>query len=121
MKGEGKIFSNKSDVSSAYEHGQVDLHAKIKVRIGRDVAETTVGRTLLSLVIPEEVPFKSINRHLKKKQMIELIDTSYRNAGSVKTVTMLDELKRIGYQYATEAGFSISMDCLLYTSDAADE
>mgnify|MGYP001157062376 FL=1 len=110
MKGEGKIFSNKSDVSSAYEHGQVDLHAKIKVRIGRDVAETTVGRTLLSLVIPEEVPFKSINRHLKKKQMIELIDTSYRNAGSVKTVTMLDELKRIGYQYATEAGFSISMD-----------
>ena len=42
--------------------------------------------------------------------MIELIDTSYRNAGSVKTVTMLDELKRIGYQYATEAGFSISMD-----------
>jgi len=51
-----------------------------------------------------------INQHLKKKQMIELIDTAYRKAGSVKTVTMLDELKRIGYQYATEAGFSISMD-----------
>merc|ERR1711991_558292 len=54
MKGEGKILDSKSDVSSAYEHGQVDLHAKIKVRIGRDVAETTVGRTLLSLMIPEE-------------------------------------------------------------------
>ncbi len=110
MKGEGKIFSSKADVSSAYDHGQVDLHAKIKVRIGRDVLETTVGRSLLSQVIPDEVPFKMINRHLKKKQMIELIDTAYRKAGSVKTVTMLDELKRIGYQYATEAGFSISMD-----------
>jgi DNA-directed RNA polymerase subunit beta' len=72
--------------------------------------ETTVGRIILSMVIPEEVPFKSINVHLKKKQMAELVDESYRKAGSVKSVKMLDDLKDLGYQYATKAGFSVSMD-----------
>jgi DNA-directed RNA polymerase subunit beta' len=62
------------------------------------------------MVIPEEVPFKSVNVHLKKKQMAELVDESYRKAGSVKSVKMLDDLKDLGYQYATKAGFSVSMD-----------
>jgi DNA-directed RNA polymerase subunit beta' len=105
----------------------VDLHAKIKVRLehlgeilseennqetstSKPIVETTVGRIILSMVIPEEVPFKSINVHLKKKQMAELVDESYRKAGSVKSVKMLDDLKNLGYQYATKAGFSISMD-----------
>ena len=74
------------------------------------IVKTTVGRIILSMVIPEEVPFKSINVHLKKKQMAELVDDSYRKAGSVKSVKMLDDLKNLGYQYATKAGFSISMD-----------
>ncbi len=72
--------------------------------------ETTVGRIILSMVIPEEVPYKSINVHLKKKQMAELVDESYRKAGSVKSVKMLDDLKDLGYEYATKAGFSVSMD-----------
>ncbi len=125
--GEGKIFSSREEVQVAFEHGRVDLHAKIKVRLehlgeilseennqetstSKPIVETTVGRIILSMVIPEEVPFKSINVHLKKKQMAELVDESYRKAGSVKSVKMLDDLKDLGYQYATKAGFSISMD-----------
>ncbi|MBL7034257.1 MAG: DNA-directed RNA polymerase subunit beta' [SAR324 cluster bacterium] len=125
--GEGKIFSNRDEVQVAYEHGSVDLHAKIKVRlakvteaesadkktntvISRPIVDSTVGRIILSMVIPEEVPFASINVHLKKKQMAELVDESYRKAGSIKTVKMLDDLKKLGYFYATKAGFSIGMD-----------
>ncbi|RTZ82867.1 MAG: DNA-directed RNA polymerase subunit beta', partial [SAR324 cluster bacterium] len=125
--GEGKIFSSREEVLVAFEHGRVDLHAEIKVRLehlgeilseennqetstSKPIVETTVGRIILSMKIPEEVPFKSINVHLKKKQMAELVDESYRKAGSVKSVKMLDDLKNLGYQYATKAGFSISMD-----------
>ena len=125
--GEGKIFSNREEVQIAFEHGRVDLQAKIKVRLEyfpqqenenidpnetskKLVVDSTVGRILLSMVVPKEVPFESVNVHLKKKQMAELVDESYRKAGSVKTVKMLDDLKNLGYLYATKAGFSIGMD-----------
>ncbi len=125
--GEGKIFSNREEVQTAFDHGRVDLHAKIKVRLeinninptdpqnqtadnGRPLVESTIGRVLLSMVVPEEVPFESVNIHLKKKHMAELVDESFRKAGSIKTVKMLDDLKNMGYAYATKAGFSIGMD-----------
>jgi DNA-directed RNA polymerase subunit beta' len=124
VTGEGKLFSSPEEVQTAYDHGKVDLHARVKVRLNRNIdgevpenrptngelVETTVGRVLLSMVIPEAVPFSFINRLLKKKQMAELVDVAYRRAGSVETVQMLDEIKRIGYTYATKAGFSIAMD-----------
>ncbi len=109
VKGENKYFGNKMSVQAAFDHDKIDLQAKIKLRLGRKMVETTVGRVLLSTVVPEEVPFEYVNRHLKKKQMSELIDISFRRAGSVKTINMLDELKHLGYNYATRAGFSISM------------
>ena len=136
--GEGKIFSNREEVQIAFEHGCVDLHAKIKVRLadvkeeGNDekspkadsskpIVESTVGRIILSMVVPEEVPFESINVHLKKKQMAELVDESYRKAGSVKTVKMLDDLKNFGYTYATKAGFSIGMDDMVIPKEKAGQ
>jgi DNA-directed RNA polymerase subunit beta' len=80
VRGENKIFSNRQEVVTAYDHGKVDLHAKIHVRLnpGEALVETTVGRAILSLIVPEEVPYSAINRQLKKKQMAELIDTAYR-------------------------------------------
>ena len=109
--GEGKIFTSPAEVSSAYDHEKIDLHAKIKVRLNHqtELIETTVGRVLLSLITPTEVPYSAINRHLKKRQMAELIDVAYRTAGSVKTIKMLDDMKNLGYRFATKAGFSISM------------
>ena len=136
--GEGKIFSNREEVQIAFEHGCVDLHAKIKVRLAdvkeevndeknpkadssKPIVESTVGRIILSMVVPEEVPFESINVHLKKKQMAELVDESYRKAGSVKTVKMLDDLKNFGYSYATKAGFSIGMDDMVIPKEKAGQ
>ena len=133
--GEGKIFSNRGEVQVAFEHGRVDLQARIKVRLADALAyytegnssadtsspivETTCGRILLSMVVPKEVPFETVNVHLKKKQMAELVDESYRKAGSVKTVKMLDDLKNLGYSYATKAGFSIGMDDMVIPKEKA--
>ena len=117
VTGEGKIFTGKAEVEAAYDHGKVDLHARIILRLDGQRVESTVGRVLLSQVIPKEVPYEFINRHLKKKQMSELVDVAYRTAGSVKAVEMLDELKRIGYSYATWAGFSIGMDDMVIPAE----
>jgi DNA-directed RNA polymerase subunit beta' len=122
VRGENKIFSNRQEVVTAYDHGKVDLHAKIHVRLnpGEALVETTVGRAILSLIVPEEVPYSAINRQLKKKQMAELIDTAYRTAGNIKTVRMLDEMKNLGYRFATRAGFSISMMDMVIPEEKQD-
>ncbi|MBF0287332.1 MAG: DNA-directed RNA polymerase subunit beta' [SAR324 cluster bacterium] len=108
-RGEGKVFANREEVLVAYDHGKVDLHAKIKCRVDGQILESTVGRIILSFHIPKEVSFDLINRHLKKKQLGDLVDIAFRRAGSRKTVEMLDALKQLGYSFATSAGFSISM------------
>ena len=123
VRGEGKLFANRQEVVTAYDHGKVDLHARIQVRLrpqDEELTETTVGRTILSLIVPEEVPFSFINRQLKKKQMAELIDVGYRKAGNIKTVRMLDEMKNLGYRFATRAGFSISMMDMVIPEEKQD-
>ena len=80
----------------------------MRLNPSKALVETTVGRAILSLIVPEEVPYSAINRQLKKKQMAELIDTAYRTSGNIKTVRMLDEMKNLGYRFATRAGFSIN-------------
>ncbi len=117
--GEGKVFSNPEEVTVAHAHGKVDLQAKITVRLKGEMVDTTVGRIILSFDLPKEVPFDLVNRHLKKKQLGELVDISYRRAGSVKTVEMLDALKKLGYSYATSAGFSIGMHDMVIPAQKA--
>ncbi|MDH4247486.1 MAG: DNA-directed RNA polymerase subunit beta' [Deltaproteobacteria bacterium] len=109
-KGEGKAFTSMQDLQMAYDHGRVGLHARIRIRIQGEVAETTVGRVLLYSHVPDQVPFAHVNRQLKKKELGALVDTSYRLAGNVATVRMLDDLKRLGFTHATKAGFSISIN-----------
>lgn len=109
VAGEGKKFSGKQEVLAAYHHQKIHLQAGITVRLDGQMIETTVGRILLSSVLPKEVDFSFINRLLKKKQLGELVDATYRRAGNIKTVEMLDNLKSMGYRYATQAGFSISI------------
>jgi DNA-directed RNA polymerase subunit beta' len=99
----------------AFDHGEVDLQAKIKVRITDEtgntfLADTTVGRILLWEVVPEGVPFKLVNRVQGKKQLADLIDACYRQGGQKKTVLLADALRSLGYKYATMAGISICID-----------
>ncbi len=108
-KGEGKAFSGYDDVLAAYDHDLVHLQAQIKVRHEGEIVQTTVGRVLLYDGIPKEIPFASINKLFKKKDLENLIDQSYRVAGNVKTVEMLDMLKNKGFSHAARAGFSICM------------
>ncbi len=109
VKGEGKVFSGPEEVRVAYDAGEVDLHAQIKVRLDDGLVDTTVGRILLREIVPPEVPFEIYNRPMKKKELANLIDHCYRLAGHKRTVVLADRLKDLGYHYATQAGISISM------------
>jgi len=113
-KGAGKIFSSPEEVRMAYDAGEVDLHAAIKVRLGAnghtERVETTVGRVLLREILPSEIPFSFINKVLNKKELATLVDQCYRFAGNKKTVILADQLKDLGFRYATQAGISICID-----------
>ena len=125
-KGEGKIFSDVAEVLRAYDNGVVDLHAKVIVRIrefelnfdGSKTAktnryETTVGRAILSEILPAGLSFDLINKALKKKEISKLINTGFRKIGIKDTVILADKLMYTGYSYATKAGMSISVHDML--------
>jgi DNA-directed RNA polymerase subunit beta' len=117
VKGEGKVFSNPEEVRIAYDANEVDLHARIKVRLDGELVETTIGRVLLKEILPEEIPFRLINKVMKKSELANLIDYCYRYGGDKKTVLLSDRLKGLGYHYATLAGISISLDDMLIPSN----
>ena len=125
-KGEGKIFSDVAEVQRAYDNGVVDLHAKVTVRIREfelnfdgsktektNRYETTVGRAILSEILPAGLPFELINKALKKKEISKLINTGFRKIGIKDTVILADKLMYTGYSYATKAGMSISVHDML--------
>jgi DNA-directed RNA polymerase subunit beta' len=119
VKGEGKVFSSMEEVRIAYDAGELDLHARLKVRVNGEMVQTTVGRVLLREIIPEEIPFSMINKVMKKGELANLIDYCYRYCGEKKTVILSDRLKDLGYRYATLAGLSISIDDMLIPSNKA--
>jgi DNA-directed RNA polymerase subunit beta' len=131
-KGEGKAFSDIAEVHRAYETRQVSLNAHVKVRI-REVQlkadgaqsethklyDTTVGRALLSDILPEGLPFELINRDLKKKAISELINACYRRIGLKATVIFADQLMYTGFAYAARAGISIGVDDMVAPAEKA--
>ena len=114
-RGEGMAFSSPEEVRVAFDAGEVDLHAAIRVRMrGEDgrptLVGTTTGRVLLREIVPEEIPFEVINKVMDKKALGELIDQAYRRLGNKATVILSDRLRTLGYQYATRSGTSICVD-----------
>src|SRR3569833_1467144 len=77
---------------------------------GTELVSTTVGRALLKDICPPQVPFEAINRVMGKKQLAELIDLVYREAGQKATVLLADALRTTGYTFATRAGISVCID-----------
>jgi DNA-directed RNA polymerase subunit beta' len=108
-RGTGQLFANAQEVRIAFDQDAVDLQAAITVRFDKERLETTVGRVLLYEVAPPEIPFKEMNRVMKKKELANLIDLSYRLAGNKATVIFADRLKDTGFHYATKAGISIAI------------
>ncbi|MDY7032328.1 MAG: DNA-directed RNA polymerase subunit beta' [Thermodesulfobacteriota bacterium] len=119
VKGTGKVFSNPAEVRAAYDSSEVDLHARIMVRIDGELVETTVGRIILKEIVPDEIPFSSLNRVMNKKELTNLVDQCYRHCGNKRTVILADRLKDLGYEYATKAGVSISIADMLIPSNKA--
>lgn len=106
-KGEGKIFYSPEEVIVANNNGAVELHSKIKVRTHGGIVETTVGRVILNQITPIEMGY--VDSLLTKKELSRLISECFRKAGLVKTVEFLDNLKLLGFTYATRGGLSVSI------------
>ena len=101
------------DLTTAYDDQSV-LHTEV-IRFEKDFLKTTVGRVILNDHLPEEMPF--INGLLKKKGLGQLVQYCYLKLGLEKTVRMLDEVKALGFHYATRAGISIGIEDLLIPSE----
>ena len=116
-KGAGKRFSSPLEVRMAYDAGEVDLHACIKVRMDGTIYDTTPGRIILYEVIPDKsLSFELINKVMKKKELRFLINESHRKIGIKSTVILADRLKDLGYKYATISGISISIKDMIIPS-----
>ena len=114
-KGEGSIFADINEVHRAYDSGNVDLQAKVKVRLENkdselSLVDTTVGRAILSGILPKELEFELINKPLDSKAISSLINMSYRHSGLKETVIFADKLMYLGYEYSTKSGSSICVD-----------
>ncbi|MCF6218424.1 MAG: DNA-directed RNA polymerase subunit beta' [Gammaproteobacteria bacterium] len=125
-KGEGMVFADINEVHRAYESKVVDIHARVKARIQEvDIDEegnrsstfklydTTVGRALLSGILPEGLPFELVNLVLVKKAISHLINECYRNVGLKDTVIFADKLMSTGFTYATRSGASFGADDMI--------
>ena len=126
-KGEGLMFADIGEVQRALDADAVELAAKINVRMTEwikdkvtgeftssvSMVETTVGRALLSEILPKGLPFSNLNKALKKKEISKLINTSFRKCGLKETVVFADKLLQNGFRLATRAGISIGIDDML--------
>ena len=121
--GEGMVFTSPHEAEKAYRTDAAELHARVKVRITEfDVAEdgskiekvtltdTTVGRAIFSLILPEGLPFEIINKAMGKKQISQLLNTCYRVLGLKDTVIAADQIMYTGFHYAMIAGASVGID-----------
>jgi len=129
-RGEGMKFSDIDEARRAYDQGVVDLHAKVTVRIkeyevnfdnSKTVKikryETTVGRALLSEILPAGLSFDNINKSMKKKEISRLINVSFRKLGIKDTVILADQLMYTGFSFATKAGMSVSVHDMLVPTE----
>jgi len=123
-KGEGMVFSDTDEVFRAYQNKQLDLQAKVTVRIrevlldenGEKTApvirrvQTTGGRALISTILPDGMGFDMVNQDMTKKAISRLINHCYRTLGVKNSVVFADQLMYMGFTYATRAGVSIGFE-----------
>jgi len=133
VQGEGMVFADAKEVLRAYHSKVIELQASIKCRVSeyqrdeegnriesRSLEETTVGRAILSEMLPDGLPFSLINKTLDKKAVSKLIDACYREVGLKDTVILADQLMYTGYHYATRSGISIGVNDMIIPSEKLD-
>ncbi|MEY4652540.1 MAG: hypothetical protein RI884_1121 [Pseudomonadota bacterium] len=133
-RGEGMIFADLGELQRALDANVVELTAKVAVRLtewtknkdsgefeaSTSLVDTTVGRALLSEILPKGLPFANINKALKKKEISKLINVSFRRCGLKETVVFADKLLQNGFRLATKAGISIAVDDMLVPPQKAE-
>jgi len=130
--GEGMVFADAKEVQRAYDTGQVDLQARIKVRINEkifsdegetqtqsEIVDTTVGRVLLYNIVPDGLPFEMVNQKMAKKPISQILNACYRNVGLKETVIFADQLMYTGYAYSTRSGSSIGVNDFVIPEEKA--
>ncbi|MFB2644590.1 DNA-directed RNA polymerase subunit beta' [Shewanella bicestrii] len=129
-RGEGMYFMSVAEVEKAYATGAAELHARVKVRITetviadngerkeqRRIVDTTVGRALLSQILPAGLSFDLVNQNMGKKQISKLLNTCYRQLGLKDTVIFADQLMYTGFRYATISGASVGIDDMVIPAE----
>ena len=136
-KGEGRIFTDPTEAMIAYEQGIIDLQAQVKVRLddaevfdapppappivraGKKLVQTTVGRIIFNEALPERLRFK--NYSMKKENLKQVIADCFKEYGRAKTVELADEIKRLGFFYATKCGVTIAISDVKVPTGKQDE
>ncbi|HHW69927.1 MAG TPA: DNA-directed RNA polymerase subunit beta' [Clostridiales bacterium] len=127
-KGEGKVFVDANEVIVAYQLGDVDLHAKVKMRVTKEIdgkkvsklIDVTPGRVIFNEAIPQDLGFKDrtdedemfdleINTVVDKNMLSKLVDNCYRKYGATQTSVILDKVKDLGFHYSTKGGITVSV------------
>ena len=112
--GQGTLFSSPEELFTAYQDEEVELHSKIRVRTEdngqKKIIDTTVGRVIFNQVLPKG--FRFVNEPLGKKSVADIISECYKRFGPGETVELLDKIKDLGFEYATRAGITISIEDL---------
>ena len=106
-KGEGRRFSSPEEAHMAYADKQVDLHARVTVRWKGELVETTVGRIFFNEIMPDELGF--YNDVVGSKELANLVGRLYRAFGNTRTAEVLDEVKALGFHYATISGTTVAL------------
>jgi DNA-directed RNA polymerase subunit beta' len=136
-KGEGRSFTDIGEALLAYNNGVIDLQATIKVRLGdvdvydqpppekatlhseNKLVNTTVGRIIFNEVLPERLCFK--NYAMKKENLKQVIGECFKEYGRVKTTELADDIKRLGFSFATKAGTTVAISDVIVPSGKAEE
>ncbi len=109
--GEGMRFHSPAEVIIANNLGRLDLHAKVHVRVKGKMIETTTGRVIFNEIVPEELGY--LNELLTKKRLRQIIATTFRSVGNLRTVEFLDKLKELGFSYAMRGGLSVALSDII--------
>jgi len=130
-RGEDKVFVSSDEVMVAYEDGLVELHARIKLRIDlvfdldekkiinqRQIITTTVGRVIFNQVLPKDFGF--VNKELNKSNLGEVVAECYKRFGHSRVIQLLDDIKKMGFEFATLGGISIGIDDLTVPKEKQD-
>jgi DNA-directed RNA polymerase subunit beta' len=136
VKGEGRSFYSPDEVIMAYQLGEIDIHAKIKVRITkvkdeeliRGIIETTPGKLIFNESIPQDLGFidrsnpenefkLEVDFLVTKKNLGKVIDKCYLKHGPTKTSIMLDKIKAKGYHYSSIGAITVSTSDMVVPED----